>query len=233
MIERLALRFRRYGALLEADIQAIERAARIRRLAANHHLVHQGQAIQSVHILLAGTACRYKVMARGRRQITALLVPGDCCDLHGAMLKHMDHSVKTLTDCTVAEIPRQAVLDWIETSPRITRALWWSMAADEAIMREWLANVGRHDARQRIAHLFCDLLARLQAIGMAAEDQFDFPLTQEDLGDMTGLSTVHVNRIIQELRTDGLLTLRGKRLAIHDVARLKSIAQFEPAYLYL
>jgi CRP-like cAMP-binding protein len=145
----------------------------------------------------------------------------------------MDHGVLTLTNCTVAQIPREALLEMTEKHPRIVRALWWTTIVDEAIVREWVANVGRRTASQRIAHLFCELLTRLKAVGLAEDDPFEFPLTQAELADATGLSTVHVNRTLQELRASGLITLKGRLLAIHDAERLKALAGFDPIYLHL
>ncbi|WP_131195514.1 Crp/Fnr family transcriptional regulator [Lichenihabitans psoromatis] len=231
MFERVYTKLRLSDVILGREPQLIEQVGRVRRVEAHENFVHQGEASTVLHFLLTGYACRYKLLSDGRRQIAAILVPGDSCDLHGLLQKTLDYSVKTLTDCTIVEIPRSAALGWTETHPRLTRALWWSCMADEAVLREWLANVARHDARQRIAHLFCDLLFRLQAVGLARENSYDFPLTQEELGDMTGLSTVHVNRTLQELRIDGSVILKGRRMTIIDIERLKTIGAFEGSYL--
>lgn len=233
MLEKLTEKFSRSGALLEQDRRLIEGAATLRNVSARQDVVREGQAPTAVHVLLAGQTYRYKMLPSGGRQITAILVPGDTCDLHGLLLKALDHSVMSLTECTFGIIPRATVLEWIETQPRIIRALWWSMMADEAILREWITNLGRHDARQRIAHLFCQLLVRQRAVGLAQENSYEFALTQEELADMTGLSTVHVNRTLQDLRADGLIRLRDKRIKILDDLRLREVGEFEPGYLAL
>jgi CRP-like cAMP-binding protein len=145
----------------------------------------------------------------------------------------MDHGVLTLTNCTLAQMPREAVIEITEKHPRLARALWWTTLVDEAILREWVGNIGRRTASQRIAHLFCEFLVRLQAIGLAEGGAYEFPLTQAELADATGLSTVHVNRTLQELRAAGLITLKGRLLTIRDAERLKALAGFDPGYLHL
>lgn len=234
MLAPLIAKLRHFDALGEPELSLLERAAgRVRRLGPHESLVREGDAPRVVHFLLSGYTCRYKVLGDGRRQITALLVPGDTCDLHGFLLPRMDHGVVTLSNCTVAQVARDVLVELTESRPRIARALWWSTLVDEAILREWLGNIGRRTASQRIAHLFCELLVRLQAVGLAHGDAYDFPLTQAELADAAGLSTVHVNRTLQELRAAGLITLRGKQLTIVDVERLKAMAGFDPAYLHL
>lgn len=182
---------------------------------------------------MEGFACRYKLLPDGRRQIMAFLVPGDFCDLHVAILGEMDHSIGTSWGCTVVDIPRSTVDDLTANHPRITRALWWATLVDEATLREWLVNMGQRDADRQTAHLFCELLVRLQAVGRASADGFEFPITQEDLADTLGVTSVHVNRVLQEMRGKGLIEWKSKRLRIPDVERLKAFAGFDPKYLHL
>jgi CRP-like cAMP-binding protein len=230
----LAAKLRRFDELGDEDIRVLARAvSKTRQLGPQESVVREGETPQTVHLLLSGHTCRYKVLSDGRRQITAVLVPGDTCDLHGFLLRRMDHGVLTLTNCTLAQMPREAVLEITDKHPRIARALWWSTLVDEAILREWVGNIGRRTASQRIAHLFCELLARLDAVGLAEDGSYEFPLTQAELADATGLSTVHVNRTLQELRATGLITLKGRMLAIRDAERLKTLAGFDPTYLHL
>jgi CRP-like cAMP-binding protein len=230
----LVAKLRRFQDVGDEDVHVLARvASTVRRLGAQEDIVREGETPQSVHVLLSGHTCRYKVLSDGRRQITAVLVPGDACDLHGFLLRRMDHGVLTLTTCTLAEMPREAILEITETHPRLARALWWTTLVDEAILREWVGNIGRRTASQRIAHLFCELLARLKAVGLAEDDSYEFPLTQAELGDATGLSTVHVNRTLQELRGAGLIRLKGRLLTVRDAERLKALAGFDPAYLHL
>jgi CRP-like cAMP-binding protein len=176
---------------------------------------------------------RYKVLPDGQRQIMAYLVLGDMCDMHGSILGEMDHSIGALTPCRVAYIPQRAIEELTRRHPRINRALWWATLVDEGTLREWLVTMGRREADQQMAHLFCELLLRLQTVGLATENGFELPVTQDELADTLGLSAVHVNRVLQQLRKDGLISLVGKRLTIHDVERLKALAEFDPTYLHL
>ena len=132
-----------------------------------------------------------------------------------------------------APIPRHAILELTHHHPRITHALWWATLVDEATLREWLVNVGQRPALTRVAHFFCELLLRLRAVGLAEDDGCDMPLTQEDLADVFGLTPVHVNRTLQELREAGLIVLRNRRLEIPDAERLKAFCGFNPNYLHL
>lgn len=222
------------GFLTDVDRETLSSVpTHARRVERQKDLIREGDRPENVLLVLEGFACRYKLMPGGRRHIMALLVPGDFCDLHVAILKQMDHGISTLSACTIAEIPRATVEELTDNHRRITRALWWATLADEATLREWLANMGQRDANRQMAHLFCELLLRLQVVSLATEDAFDFPMTQTDLGDVLGISGVHVNRILQELRGEGLLTLRRRRLEISDVARLKAYCGFNANYLHM
>lgn len=212
-------------------LQAV--ASPTRHVGARKDLITEGERPESVHVVLEGFACRYKILPDGKRQIMAYLIPGDWCDLHAAVLGEMDHSVATLTPCTIVEIPRETVEDLTVHYPRITRALWWASLVDEATLREWLVNIGQRPADQRMAHLLCELLVRLQAVGRASENSYELPPTQVELSDTLGMSPVHVNRTLQQLRRAGLITLRGKALIVHDVERLNEFAGFNPNYLHL
>ena len=186
-----------------------------------------------MHLILDGFACRYKVVPEGSRSIMAYLVPGDTCDWHVFILREMDHSVATLSPCQVVEIPRAAVLQITDKYPAITRALWWIALVDEAVLRQWIVNVSRRTATEAVAHLFCELLARLEAVGLRVKDGFAFPLTQSELAYTVGLSTVHANRVIQELRARELIVLNTHGLQILDIEGLKQLAGFRPNYLHL
>jgi CRP-like cAMP-binding protein len=185
-----------------------------------------------VRLILEGFACRYKLLADGRRQIMAYLVPGDFCDLHVFILKAMDHTIATLSPCRVVDIPRERILELTERSA-LARALWWATLVDEATLREWLVNIGARSAEERIAHLLCELLLRLRVVGLADGAEYELPITQAELADTMGLSSVHVNRVLQRLRGDGLITLKSKHLVILDVERLNAFGGFTPNYLYL
>jgi len=182
---------------------------------------------------MEGFAYRYKIVEDGRRQIMAFLIPGDFCDLHVAILGRMDHNIGTAGGCSVVEIPRATIDELTANHPRITRALWWATLADEGTLREWLVNMGQREADKQMAHLFCELLVRLQVVGCASRDSFAFPISQADLADTLGITTVHVNRVLRELRGRGLIQWKSRRIFIPDVERLKDFSEFNPNYLHL
>ena len=181
---------------------------------------------------MSGLACRYKTTADGNRQIFAFMVPGDFCDLHVALLTRMDHSIATLAPSEIVDIPYTTILELTDSHPGIAKALLWSTLVDEAILREWLTNMGQRQADARIAHLFCELYVRMETVGLAERGSFELPLTQIELADMMGLSTVHASRSLKALREAGLARIEGKKIVISDVERLKAYADFDPVYLH-
>ncbi|WP_407525709.1 Crp/Fnr family transcriptional regulator [Methylobacterium oryzisoli] len=235
MATYLIRKLEQFTALSRDDKAALERAAsgKPRRLASREDIFREGDAPGRVNLILDGWACRYKVLEDGRRQIAAFLLPGDLCDLRMFILRQMDHSVGTLSPVTVAEIPKEAILDLTDNYPRISRALWWTSLVEEAIQREWTTNLGQRDALERMAHLLCEVFLRLRAVGLTEGPTCELPVTQAELADATGLSTVHVNRTIQELRARGLVILRGKTLSIPDLDALQDAALFSANYLHL
>lgn len=204
-----------------------------RRVANRTDLIRENEKPNDVYLVLQGFACRYKVLADGSRSIVAFLVPGDFCHFQQPLLNAMDHSIGTLTPSLIVDIPRAEIDSLSASSPRIAQALWWASLVDAAIMREWLASMGRRSADRQLAHLFCELLVRLKAVGFAMGSSFELPLTQEEIGDTIGISSVHVNRILQQLRDDGLIAQRSKMLTILDLPRLTRFAGFNPNYLHL
>ncbi len=204
----------------------------VRDVGRDQDLVREGEHSPSCILLLEGFACRYRTLSDGRRQIVSFHISGDFLDLQGFLLQRLDHGIGTLTPSKIGLIPHSAIEDLL-VSPMITRFLWRETVIDGAIHREWLVNVGRRTAYQRVAHVFCELVTRLQAVGLARDGACDLPLTQSELADATGLSTVHVNRVIQELRRDGLITLRGRVFSALDWAGLKKAAEVDPNYLQL
>ncbi|MCJ2102857.1 MULTISPECIES: Crp/Fnr family transcriptional regulator [Methylobacterium] len=222
-----------------APLSADDRAV-LERISAKPHLVPAGTDLigegdkpDGVYLVLDGIACRYKLRASGARQIMAYLVPGDYCDLDVAMLKAMDHSIGTLSACHVVRISLDVIQALLRDHPGITHALRLATLVDEATLREWLVNVGRRSAEERIAHLMCELLLRLRAVGRTAGDGYALPITQEDLADTTGLTSVHVNRTLGSLKQRGLIALSGRQLRILDLAGLETLAEFKPNYLHL
>lgn len=200
---------------------------------AGQDLIREGDRPDHVFLLMQGWAQRYKILPSGARQILAYLMPGDFCDIHIFVLKSMDHSIALLNDARVVAVPAQDMLDLMTDNPRIERALWWATLVDEAILREWLTSMGQRDAFPRIAHLLVELWLRMRSIGLAPEDVLSLPLTQTDLGDALGLTPVHVNRTLQRLRADGLISLSRKQLTVHHPKKLMELCAFEPNYLHL
>jgi CRP-like cAMP-binding protein len=200
---------------------------------ANEHLVLDGDRPTDCNLLIEGMTCRNHVTAGGKRQIFSFHIPGDIFDAQSFLLQKMDHTVTALTACTVALIPHSKMVEITERYPRIARAIWKDTLVDAAIFREWMMNIGRRDASQRLAHLMCELYVRHDVVGLAEGWSISWSITQQDLGDATGLSSVHVNRTLMEIRGAGLITLTKTRLDIHDWARLKEIGEFDPDYLHL
>ncbi len=196
-------------------------------------LIAQGDRPREVFLLIEGWACRYKVLPDGNRQIMAYLIPGDLCDIHVFILKAMDHAIGLLSDARVAAIPKRVMLDTLREHPGIAQALFWATLVDEAVLREWLVNIGQRDAYRRTAHLFCEMRLRMRQVGLTHDGAFSLPLTQEQLGDTMGLTSVHVNRTLQKMRAEGLISLQGGVLTIHDPDRMAAIAGFDPNYLHL
>jgi CRP-like cAMP-binding protein len=200
---------------------------------ADADMVREGDRPSESTLLVEGFAARYKVLQSGKRQITAIHVPGDFIDLHSFLLKKMDHGIAALTPCTVVTVPHETLRQITERHAHLARLLWLSTLIDGAIHREWLVAMGRRSAREHMAHLFCELYLRLQLVGLTKDNSYEMPITQAELGDTLGISTVHVNRVVQELRADGLITWRGNRLTVDDWDRLREVAEFTPTYLSL
>ena len=199
---------------------------------ADQILVHEGSSSNSVYLILSGLACRYKMLAGGRRQILGYLIPGDLCDIHFVIANRPDHSVALVGDSSVARIPTWRIAELIARYPNIGRALTLAALIDAVILREWLLSVGQRDALQRLSHFFCEMAVRLEAIGGTnADGSFELPVNQITLADTLGLTPVHINRTLQRLRNDGLIRLCHRRLAILDRDRLAMIAGFDDSYL--
>jgi CRP-like cAMP-binding protein len=208
-------------------------SSRPRPISKNVDLITEGEAPDQLMLILEGFAYRYKLTVEGRRQIFAYLVPGDFCDLHAALLQEMDHSIATLSRCSIVYIPTWAVHDLTENRPALTKAFWWCTLVDAAVLREWVVNVGQRPPDQRIAHLFCELHVRLEAVGMTTNGAFQLPITQAELADTVGITSVHANRCLRTLREAGLVAFRSQSVQILDLKRLKEFASFKPNYLHL
>ncbi|MDP4023899.1 Crp/Fnr family transcriptional regulator [Methylobacterium sp. NEAU 140] len=204
-----------------------------RTVAARTDIVEEGDDPTAVFVILDGWAGRYRQLADGRRQIVALLLPGDCCDPHVFLLDRRDHAITALTTVTLARIPGPAFLDLEARSPPLQEAFRRETLITAAVQREGSVSLGRRSAIERMAHLFCELHVRLATVGLAAGNTYPMPLTQVDLADVLGQTAVHTNRVLHDLRAENLITLERRRLTIHDPARLRELALFDPAYLHL
>ena len=230
----LIRRLETFRALSTADREVlVEATLDVRIVPAHVDVLREGDAPNLVRVLVEGFAGRYKIVDGGKRQIVGFLVPGDICDAHVLTLGHTDHNVVALADSRVAAIPRDAMEAVLAAHPAIVRALLWSSLVDESISREWLANMGRRSPGKRIGHLLCEMLTRLRAVNLADDDRFAFPITQADLGDTVGLSTVHVNRTVQELKAKKLIATKRWLVEVLDVPALTAFSDFDPAYLHL
>jgi CRP-like cAMP-binding protein len=196
-------------------------------------IVRQGDRPSESCLVVEGFTCRYKLTAEGKRQIFSFHTPGDIPDLQSLHLKRMDHSLMTLTPCKLAFIPHQSLIDVMRNCPRVSDVMWRDTLIDAAIFREWMIGIGRRSAYTRIAHVLCEVFVRLRAVGLANEHECELPVTQAELGDALGLSTVHVNRSLQELRGHGLIQLRGGSLTILNWEGLKKAGEFDVTYLHL
>ncbi|GJD41129.1 MULTISPECIES: Crp/Fnr family transcriptional regulator [Methylobacterium] len=216
------------------DRQALENAVCKRRTIAKHaDIISEGDDPHHVNLILDGWACRYKHLDDGRRQIISLFVPGDLCDSHVYLLREMDHSIVALTPVRLAEISRAALEQVANDNVRVTKALWWNTLVTVAVQREWTVNLGQRTALERLGHLFCELFLRLRGVGLTDGPSYELPLTQVELADALGLSNVHINRTLQDLRRAGLIVLKGGRLTIPDFDALQRASLFNPNYLHI
>ena len=230
--ERLIAKLDSAARLGDEEKQAVrDLCVSTRTVPAKQDIISEGDKPEHVHVVLDGWAARYKTLPDGSRQILAFLIPGDFADLHVTILKEMDHGIVALIPSRVAYAPHRQMEELPLHRPQLARALWRATLIDEAVLRSWIVNLGRRDAAARIAHLFCELHARMALVGLVSEGQFRLPLTQEVIGDATGLTSVHVNRVLQRLRSDGLIVLEHGELTIVDAAELGRLAGFDPNYL--
>jgi len=234
MLHPLIAKFEQFTRLSAEDKDAIRRATaeRVRAVPSHEDVIREGEAPKVVNLILSGWACRYKLLEDGRRQIVSFFLPGDICDFNVFVLKSMDYSLGTLTQVTLSELSRGAIERLTLDFPRVAQAFWWESLVNHSIQREWTMNLGQRTAYERLGHLFCEVFLRLRAIGRIDGDSCDLPLTQAELADATGLSTVHVNRTLQELRAAGLVVLKGRTLTIPDLAALQDATMFNANYLH-
>lgn len=234
MISHLLQNLQSHGALSPAERSAV--AALVtgpaRPIRPGTEIVCKGSQPGRCVLLVKGQALRFRMLDDGRRQIMSYPVPGDILDLQGVFME-MDHGVAALTACEVTHISHAAVERTMHDHPGVARALWRMAFTESAIFREWMVGMGRRTARARIAHLFCEQVLRLSAVGLLNRNRVPLPLTQQHLSDSLGLSVVHTNRVLQSLRKEGVISFRGGQLIVIDWEGLKKAGEFDPAYLHM
>jgi CRP-like cAMP-binding protein len=229
----LVAKLEHFSKLSAEEKEVLENAiSRVEQYAAGEDIVREGQRPESVHLLVAGWAGRYKVVD-GSRCIMAYMIPGDLCDIQITLLSRMDHSIGALSACTVATIPRERITSIRDNQKHLDRALSWSTLVDEAILREWLVSLALRPARKRVAHLICEMLIRSRTVGLNEENSFHLPLTQIQIADTMGMTAIHMNRVLQRLRRTGAIIFDSHRMRILDFDRLAIEAEFDPTYLHL
>lgn len=233
-LEALVRKLQCEANLTDEEKQAVlDLPATIRLMRPDHDIVRDRDRPTQCCLVLEGWLCRYKILESGGRQIMSFHVPGDIPDLQSLHLNTMDHSLGTLTQSTVAFIQHESLRKLIRAFPRISDILWRDTLIDAAIFREWIAAIGRRQAPERIAHMMCEMFTKLRSVGLAKEHSCPFPLTQAAIADALGLSTVHVNRSIMDLRSRGLITLEKQILTIPDWGELQAFGGFDPLYLHM
>ncbi|NIJ18891.1 CRP-like cAMP-binding protein [Sphingomonas naasensis] len=234
MIDRLLMKLRARDEISADEEEALRAAVgEIVRHPADVTFIPAGKLLHSSTLLIEGLIARYKDLSNGERQITELHVPGDFADLHSFTLKFLDHSIMTVTPSVIVQVPHEKLQAITENHPHLARVLWFMTNLDAAIHREWVVSLGRRSALKRTAHLFCELQLRLGIAGLATERGYALPITQTVLAECLGLTSVHVNRVLKELRERGLVEFRSGRVTILDLPTLRRLAEFDPAYLYL
>jgi len=230
----LGMKLQRFGALSSGEFEALDSISRqsIRTARARRDIVREGDTPSTIKLIVDGWAMRYKMLPDGRRQIVSLLIPGDLCDLNVFLLDEMDHSIGALTPVTYIEISRHLIETICENHSALARAFSVESLVVAAIQREWTVSLGQRTARERIAHLFCEIFERLEAVDLSEGDRCEMPLTQIDLGEATGMTAVHVNRTLQDLRREKLIHLNNRILTIPDRRALMQIGMFNPRYLH-
>ena len=228
----LALKLKSFTDLSEKETSAIDALhKRRKKFVAGQDMVSQGLCDQSAYILTSGWACSYKILEDGQRQIVDFQIPGDFLGLRSILLNVSDHSIEPVTDIEAVKITSNDIVDTVANTPKLAVAMLWAMSRDEAMVVEHLVGLGRRDAAQRVAHFLLELGARLSLVGLANKNGFFCGLTQYLLADALGLTAVHINRTLRQLREAGLLTFRDGLVSFDNYKRLVSFAQFDPCYM--
>ncbi len=234
VIDKLLMKLRARDEVSAAEEAALRDAiGGMQQVPADRTIVRAGELIHHSTLLIDGLMCRYKDVRSGARQIAELHVAGDFVDLHSFSLKRLDHNIMALTPCTIAIVPHAALTRITEDAPHLTRLLWFSTSLDASIHREWVLSLGRRNALSRTAHLLCEMQVRLALVGLAEESGYRLDITQADLAECLGLTSVHVNRVLRELRETELADFKKGEVRILDKAKLWRVAEFDPLYLQL
>jgi CRP-like cAMP-binding protein len=234
VIDAHFLNLRRRDTILPEEEAAIRAGlSDPRAVAADRTLIRAEEELSASTLLLDGLMCRYKDLKDGQRQISALHVPGDFVDLHSFTLKRLDHNVMALTPCTIATMPHDRLTEITEQHPHLTRVYWFLTTLDASIQREWTLSLGRRTAIQRLAALLCELFIRMEIVALTDGNSFPLNITQTDLAECAGLTPVHVNRTLRELRERGLIDMAPRRMTILDMRGLQDVGEYSTSYLYL
>jgi CRP-like cAMP-binding protein len=230
----LIRKFESIASLTTGERVAVQRLPMtLRALPADQDIVREGDTPVESCLVVKGFACRYILTAQGKRQILSFHMAGDIPDLQSLHLSVMDHNLATVVPTELAFIRHEDLRALIRSQPRLGDLFWRDTLIDAAVFRQWMVGMGRRSAEGQLAHLLCELLVRMRSVGLIENHSFELPLTQAELGDALGLSTVHVNRVLQDLRREGLISLRGAFVNVQDWARLKKTGEFDPTYLHL
>ncbi|HXH16991.1 MAG TPA: Crp/Fnr family transcriptional regulator [Sphingomonas sp.] len=230
----LIQKLERLAPLDDADRQAITALPiRLESVSAGTHLVHQGDTMTACCVLLEGYSFRYKLAANGDRQIVSFHLAADIMDLQHLLLPTADHGIQTLTDATIAWIPIAALQDIIRAQPTVGDAFWRDTLIDASIFREWVLNVGQRDAKSRIAHMLCEFAVRREAAGLGGPESLVLPMDQDHIADATGLTIVHVNRMLMALEDDGVISRKEGCVTIADWDGIRKTAGFDVSYLHM
>ena len=221
-----------FVALSGEELSALDRLhSRRKTFPAGRDMVHEGQVNQSAYILASGWVCSYKLLSGGTRQIVDFQIPGDFLGLRSVLFRTADHNIEPVTKVEASEVLVEDLLATFGKTPRLGTAVLWAASRDEAMVVEHLVGIGRRDARERTAHFLLELGARLKLVGLATSSGYACPLSQYMLADTLGLSAVHINRVLRELREDGLVTFQHGKVEIHDLDGLVLLADFDKTYL--
>jgi len=232
-LQLLARKLNLHHRLSVADQQAILALPnKIRRLEAQSYIMREGDRPDRCGVLLQGYAFRHKLTGEGARQILSINIPGEALDFQNLFLEEADHNVQMLSRGVVAEVPREAIEEMVASHSEIGRAILVTTLVEAAIFREWVVNIGQRDSRSRIAHLLCEFAYRLKAQELTSNDVYELPITQEQLADATGLTAVHVNRVLQALQREGMIDRDRRMIRFPSWERMRDLADFNPRYLH-